>query len=63
MKIKREQKIKIGLTVSTPDGKYVIRHINRSMTPALVMLTEKYKKNLGRRIYIRENLLEYHTND
>jgi hypothetical protein len=56
-------KIKKGLTVSTPDGEYVIRHINRSMTPALVMLTEKYKKNPGRRIYIRENLLSYHTND
>jgi hypothetical protein len=56
-------KIKKGLSVSTPDGVYIIRHINRSMTPALVMLTEKHKPKFGRKIYIRENSLVHHTND
>ena len=40
-------------------GDYVVRHINRSVKPALIMLTEKYKKKLGKRIYIRESALEY----
>jgi hypothetical protein len=53
-------KIKIGMTIETVDGKYIIRYINRSMTPALIMLTEKYKKKgMGRRIYVRENLFEF----
>jgi len=53
-------KIKKGMTVETVDGKYIIRDINRSMTPALVMLTEKYKKRgTGRRMYMRENLFEF----
>jgi len=57
-------KIKIGQTVETVDGKYIIKNINKSMTPALVMLTEKYKRmGQGKRIYIRENLLEYSIND
>jgi hypothetical protein len=56
-------KIKKGLSVSTPDGVYIVRHINRSMTPALVMLTEKHKPKFGRKIYIRENSLVHHTND
>jgi hypothetical protein len=56
-------KIKKGMTVQTPDGVYIIRHINRSITPALVMLTEKHKPKFGRKMYIRENLLVYHTND
>jgi hypothetical protein len=55
-------KIKKGMTVQTPDGLFVIRHINRAMTPALVMLTEKYKHKSGRRVYIRENNLEHHIN-
>jgi len=53
-------KIKKGSTVQTIDGAYVVRDINRSITPALVMLTEKYKKKgMGRHIYVRENYLEY----
>jgi hypothetical protein len=53
-------KIKKGSTVQTIDGTYVVRDINRSITPALVMLTEKYKKKgMGRHIYVRENYLEY----
>ena len=53
-------KIKKGMTVETNDGAYIIRDINRSMTPALVMLTEKYKKKgMGRRMYVRENLLKF----
>ena len=52
-------KIKKGMTVQTPDGVYVVRHINRMCTPALVMLTEKYKKKLGRRMYMRENLFKF----
>ena len=48
------------MTVETNDGAYIIRDINRSMTPALVMLTEKYKKKgMGRRMYVRENLLKF----
>lgn len=52
-------KIKVGTTVETMKGDYVVRHINRSVKPALIMLTEKYKKKLGKRIYIRESALEY----
>ena len=53
-------KIKVGMTIKTNDGTYIIRHINRFMTPALVMLTEKYKKKgMGRRMYVRENLLKF----
>jgi hypothetical protein len=52
-------KIKKGMTVQMPDGEYVVRHINRMITPALVMLTEKYKKKLGRRMYVRENLFKF----
>jgi hypothetical protein len=53
-------KIKKGMTVETNDGAYIIRDINRSMTPALVMLTEKYKKKgIGRRMYVRENLFKF----
>jgi hypothetical protein len=53
-------KIKKGMTIETTDGKYIVRNINRSMTPALVMLTEKYKKKgTGRRMYTRENLFEF----
>jgi hypothetical protein len=55
-------KIKVGTTVETMGGKYVVRHINRSITPALVMLTEKYKSKLGKRIYVRENLFEFTKN-
>jgi hypothetical protein len=52
-------KLKVGTTVETVDGPYVIRHINRSMKPALVMMTEKYKPKFGKKIYIRENNLAY----
>lgn len=52
-------KIKVGMTVETMEGNFVIRHINRSMTPALVMMTEKYKPKFGKKIYIRESALEY----
>ena len=55
-------KIRVGQTVETIDGLYVIRHINRAITPALVLLSEKYKGRNGRRIYIRENRLEYSVN-
>lgn len=58
-----KNKIYKGMTVQTPNGEYVIRHINRMITPALVMLTEKYKKKFGRKMYIRENLLQYSIND
>ena len=58
-----KNKARKGMTVQTPDGEYVVRHINRSMTPALVMLTEKYKHKLGRRIYVRENNLQYSIED
>jgi hypothetical protein len=52
-------KIKLGMTVITPDGTYIIKRINRKVKPALVLLTEKYrKKSFGRRIYTRENLLQ-----
>ena len=52
-------KIKKGMTVETNDGAYIIRDINRSMTPALVMLTEKYKKKgTGKRMYTRENFFK-----
>ena len=54
-------KVKKGMTVETPDGVYVVRHINRMITPALVMLTEKYKKKLGRRMYVRENLFNFNN--
>ena len=51
-------KIKLGMTVVTSDGNYVIKYINREVKPALVLLTEKYKKKgFGRRMYTRENLL------
>ena len=53
-------KIKVGMTIKTNDGTYIIRHINRFMTPALVMLTEKYKKKgTGKRMYTRENFFKY----
>ena len=53
-------KIKVGMTIKTNDGTYIIRDINRSMTPALIMLTEKYKKKgMGRRMYVRENLFKF----
>jgi hypothetical protein len=52
-------KIKVGTTVETMKGAYVIRHINRSMKPALVMMTEKYRPKFGKKIYIRESALEY----
>lgn len=57
-------RIKKGMTVQTADGLFVIRHINRAVTPALVMITEKYKKfsESERRIYIRENNLEHSIN-
>jgi hypothetical protein len=58
-----KNKIRKGMTVQTPDGEYVIRHINRMMSPALVMLTEKYKPKFGRKIYIRANSLVHHIND
>jgi hypothetical protein len=47
------------MTVETDNQEFVIRHINRSIKPALVMLTEKYKPKFGRKIYIRENALHY----
>ena len=57
-----KNKIRKGMTVQTPDCEYVIRHINRSITPALVMMTEKYKPKFGKKMYTRENLLVY-TNE
>ena len=51
-----------GLTVQTDEGPYIISHINRMISPPLVMLTEKYKGKFGRRIYIRANNLEYSLN-
>jgi len=47
------------MTVEAVDGKYVIRHINRSVKPALVMLTEKYKPKFGKKMYVRENLFTF----
>jgi hypothetical protein len=51
-------KIKVGTTVETEIGQFVIRHINRSIKPALVMLTEKYKPKFGKKIYVRASQLE-----
>jgi hypothetical protein len=62
MKIKKVLKLKVGATVETMDGKYVIRHINKSMKPALVMMTEKYKPKFGKKVYTRENLLTFSSN-
>jgi len=55
-------KIKVGTTVETVQGNFVIRHINRSIRPALVMMTEKYKPKFGKKIYTRENLLTFSSN-
>jgi len=49
-----------GLTVETPEGHYIIRDIDRSMTPPLVLMTEKHKGMQGRKIYIRANALQHH---
>ena len=51
-----------GLTVETVDGPYIINHINRMISPPLVMLTEKYKGKFGRKIYTRANNLQYSLN-
>ena len=55
-------KIKVGMTVETADCVFVIRHINRTIKPALVMMTEKYKPKFGRKMYTRENLLTFSFN-
>jgi len=52
-------KIRKGMSIQTDEGEFVIRHINRSIKPALVMLTEKYKPRFGKKIYIRENCFQY----
>jgi hypothetical protein len=54
-----KNKIRKGMTVETVDGVYIIRHINREITPALVMLTEKHKPKFGRKMYVRENCLQH----
>ncbi len=51
-----------GLTVDTSDGLYVIRHVDRNMTPPLIMLTKKHKGMHGRKIYVRANALECSIN-
>ena len=47
------------MTVETENGEYVVRHINRMVKPALVLMSEKHKGMRGNRIYIRENNLQY----